>query len=164
MLHFGMRYLPCKAAGRKGSCGSYLFLLGLLRFWRGRELPFVLPLLVAVVLLAFEWAACALRRKARLMPAHLSVGCLVLLKLLLSEAKAAILWKNTGLCLHNVCLSQRNPRHLEILCRNPYRDKHKCIPTRQPFLTSSPSLKNHLKAANKAVSLQPREEASEART
>lgn len=44
----------------------------------------LLPLLVP---LAFELAVCALQRKAALMPAHLSAGHLLLVRLLLSRAE-----------------------------------------------------------------------------
>lgn len=71
----------------------------------GRELQcLVLPLLVAVVLFGFELTVCVLKRKACLMPAHLSVRHLVLLRLLLSEAKAAIYGRiQTGIYIMSVC-------------------------------------------------------------
>lgn len=35
----------------------------------------------------------------------------------------------------------KKPQAARNMCRKPYRDKHKCVPTRQPFLASSPALK-----------------------
>lgn len=64
----------------------------------------VLPLLVAVLLFSSEFPVCVLKRKARLMPAHLSVGHLVLLRLLLSGAKAAFYGKiQAGIYRMSVC-------------------------------------------------------------